>query len=326
MSFAQTTFADTLARASIAGPSVVAIGTFDGVHRGHQHLLRVLAEQGRQYHATPVVLTFHPRPIEVLRPGVVSQYLCTVEKRLALLRAAGAAVALPVEFSPALAQVSARDFCAGLVQHLGMRALVGGPDLALGHGREGTPPVLREIGAQLGFAVIVVPAQTADGTPIRSSAIHRLLGEGDVAGTGALLGRPYALPGTVVRGEGRGRRIGVPTANVAVPDRLVWPADGVYAVYFEVGGRRWPGAANVGVRPTFDGERRSLEVHLLDFDGELYGQSVTVEFVARLRPEQRFPGIDALVAQIREDIRQTRAFLQPSRPVSPAAESPASSP
>jgi riboflavin kinase / FMN adenylyltransferase len=307
---------ETLARAGIAGPSVVAVGTFDGVHLGHQRLVRELAADARRLGGQAVVLTFHPRPIEVLRPGTPSFYLCSLERRKALLRASGADAVVVIEFTRELSQTSAADFVTALVQHLGMRELVGGPDLALGHKRQGTPEVLGAIGKRLGFDVRIVGGLEIGDEVVRTTTIQRLVSEGELDRASRLLGRRHSVEGTVGPGAGRGRTIGIPTANVAVPERMVLPANGVYAVFFHVGGQRYGGAANLGVRPTFAGEGRSLEVHLLDFTGDLYGQLAEVEFVARLRPEQRFPGVEALVAQISEDIRRSRDILEPE-PESP---------
>jgi riboflavin kinase/FMN adenylyltransferase len=310
MSSGQTAFEASLQAAAISGPTAITIGTFDGVHLGHQHLVRAVAARARDLGATPVVITFQPRPAEVLRPDLPPRYLMSLADRERYLRAAGAAKVVVVPFTRELSQTSAADFARALTTHLHMRALLGGPDLALGRGREGTPDVLRHLGRQLGFTVDVVPGLTVDGEGVRSSVIHRLLQEGDVDRAWRLLGRPYALSGTVVHGEGRGRTIGVPTANVAVPESMTLPANGVYAVRVEVNGRRFGGAANLGVRPTFNGQTRSLEIHLFDFSGDVYGQPMCVEFIARLRPEQRFQSVGELVQQIQADLQRAREILE----------------
>ncbi|MGH2457699.1 MAG: riboflavin kinase, partial [Chloroflexota bacterium] len=181
--------------------------------------------------------------------------------------------------------------------------------LALGRGRAGTPGVLADLGARLGFTVSIAATREADGEVVRSSLIHRVISEGDVSRAAALLGRRYRVEGRVVRGDGRGRSIGVPTANVAVADQLLVPGHGVYAVNFFEGGHRWAGAANVGTRHTFDGVGRTLEVHLLDFAGDLYDKPCEVEFVERLRPEQRFGSVGDLVNQIHRDVEDARRIL-----------------
>jgi riboflavin kinase/FMN adenylyltransferase len=217
-------------------------------------------------------------------------------------------VAIP--FTAELASVSAEAFVGALVEEIGMRLLVGGPDLALGHGRQGTPEFLRSVGDRLGFSVDIVEACKIDGHVVRTSAIREALTVGDLSRASMLLGRNYAVEGDVVRGVGRGRTIGVPTANLRTPVNIVLPANGVYAVRFRVDDQTYGGAANLGVRPTFDGIGRSLEVHLLDFSGDLYGRNCQVEFIELLRPEQRFPSVDQLVQQIKKDIEDARRVVK----------------
>jgi riboflavin kinase/FMN adenylyltransferase len=213
-------------------------------------------------------------------------------------------------FTQELSAVTAEAFVEALVSDLEMRLLVGGPDLALGRGRAGTPDLLRPIGLRLAFAVEIVDGYALDGQIVRTSAIREALMVGDLSLAARLLGRLYAIDGTVVRGVGRGRTIGVPTANVRSPDNVVLPGNGVYAVKFRVDKQTYYGAANLGVRPTFDGIGRSLEVHLLDFSGNLYDCSCQVEFIQRLRPEKRFASVDELVQQIQKDIADARRILE----------------
>ena len=303
------TLPEALSAVRPLGSTVVTVGTFDGVHLGHRQLIGATTRQARLIEATSVALTFRRRPAEVLRPDLPSVYLCSLEERCLRLRDAGIDSVIVVEFTPDMAQLSAEDFTRTLVDNVGMRELVGGPDLALGHRREGTVSVLRDIGSRLRFSVTQVPELLVDGEPVRTSAVRRALEAGNVSRIDRILGRRYSVGGKVVRGDGRGRIIGVPTANVAVDETLALPSNGVYAVFFHVGGSRWPGAGNLGLRPTFDQKTRSLEIHLLDFEGDLYGQMVTVEFVERLRPEARFGGVAELVAQIGRDIQGAREVL-----------------
>jgi len=305
------TLPEVLETASTRGPSVVTLGTFDGVHRGHQHLIGQLAREARSRHETAVVLTFYPRPAEVLRPESAPPYLCSIEQRCAWLREAGAEHVVVIPFDLALSRMGAEEFCSHLVAGLGMRRLVGGPDLALGQGRAGTPDVLREIGGRLGFDLSIVPAFEVEGEVVHTRVIRKALEEADLDRAGRLLGRRFSVDGEVVHGEGRGRTIGIPTANVATSPKLVLPANGVYAVEVEVAGQRYAGAANLGTRPTFSGQTRSLEIHLLDFSGDVYSQACRVDFVARLRAEQRFPSIAELVEQIHRDFASARELLQP---------------
>jgi riboflavin kinase/FMN adenylyltransferase len=303
------TLAESLVGAGINGPTVVSVGTFDGVHVGHRHLIEETARRARAHTAKALALTFSPRPAEILRPAASSLYLCSVDERCRRLREAGADSVVVIEFNWDIAHLSAEHFTRSLVQDVGMRELVGGPDLTLGRNREGTVPILRELGERLGFDVAIVSEFALDGEPVRTSSIRAALEAGDVIGISRILGRRYSVEGTVVRGEGRGRTIGIPTANVSVDEKIALPSNGVYAVYFYENGQRRPGAGNLGVRPTFDRQTRSLEIHVLDFDGDLYGQKVTVEFVRRLRPEVRFAGVAELVAQINRDVEEARSEL-----------------
>lgn len=304
------TLPDALRNARVEGPSAVAVGTFDGVHRGHQLLLGALVERARALGGPAVVVTFHPRPVEVLRPGVPSLYLGTLDRRVRLLKQAGADLVVPVPFTADLAQTVAEDFARALVEHLGMRELVGGPDLAFGRGREGTPDVLRRVGLRYGFDVCIVPPAEIGDDVVRSSTIQRVLAAGDVARAATLLGRPYLVEGAVVRGAGRGRQLGVPTANLAVPPNILLPANGIYAVRFSVAEKTLAGAASLGTNPTFGENPRTLEVHVLDFSDDLYGKTVEVEFIAYLRPEARFASVEDLVRQIHADVQRCREIVR----------------
>jgi riboflavin kinase/FMN adenylyltransferase len=291
--------------AGVVTRSVVAVGTFDGVHRGHQALLNAMRREAEARGARVAVVTFDPPPRMVLRPDPAYQLLTSLDERVELLRRFGADEVVVQTFDMALAARSAEQFCRDLVERVGMVTLVGGPDLALGHRRHGTPEELREIGGRLGFDVVLLDQLTVGGEPIRSGAIRRALRAGELAHANELLGHPATLAGTVVHGDHRGRTIGVPTANLDVPPERLVPAHGVYAVRAD--GK--PGVMNVGTRPTVDGTRRTIEVHLLDWEGDLYGRELRVELVERLRDEQRFASLDALVEQIGLDAQAARRAL-----------------
>ncbi len=310
--------------ARLPGPTFLTIGNFDGVHRGHQALLRRLLEAKAQSglaEARTAVMTFDPHPLQVLRPEAPVRLLTTPEERMEMMAELGMDVGIIQPFTRELAELSPEAFVQMLVDHLGLAGLVVGPDFALGRGRRGTVEVLRELGQRHGFQVHVVHPITWQGQEVRSFTLRQLIQSGEVAQAMALLTRPYRLKGTVVRGDGRGRQIGVPTANLRVDPLRLLPGDGVYATWTWVGGppgegHSFPSVTNIGVRPTVDGRGgRQVEVHLLDFpppgqDGDLYGQELTVEFIARLRDEQRFPSLDALVAQIRRDVERARDVLR----------------
>jgi riboflavin kinase / FMN adenylyltransferase len=300
-----------LATLSAAEPVVLTIGKFDGVHLAHQQLVNSLVERARAVGAQSAVLTFDPHPDEVLRPERTIRYLTTINERAALLNELGVQMMIVLPFSPALAQMSAEQFMAMLCDHVRLRELWVGPDFRLGHKAQGTVPVLREIGERLGYAVHVIPQWTLDGEAVSSTAIRALLAEGRVAEVPHYLGRPFSVQGPVVRGDQRGRTIGFPTANVAFAPKHMLPADGVYVCRVRLlDGRRDFGAVtNLGVRPTFGVLARTLEAHLFDCNEDLYGQAVRVTFLERLRGEQKFNGIDELVAQIGRDAAAARAWL-----------------
>ncbi|HWG81321.1 MAG TPA: bifunctional riboflavin kinase/FAD synthetase [Stellaceae bacterium] len=304
---------DTVAAAERG--AVVAIGNFDGVHLGHQ---AVIGEAGRiaRAHGVPhAVLTFEPHPRRVFRPDDPPFRLTPFRAKSRHLEALGVDLLFTLHFDHAFAQRSAADFIESvLVRNLGVRHAVVGYDFVFGHRRGGTPPLLQARGAELGFGVSVVAPMTAQGGAVYSSTrIRELLGAGQPREAAALLGRFWEIEGRVERGEARGRTIGFPTANLMLDDYLR-PAAGVYAVRVgidEGGGTLWhDGVANLGRRPTFGGSDLRLEAHLFDFDHDLYGRHLRIALIEHLRPERKFPGIDALKAQIAADAAQARALLQ----------------
>jgi riboflavin kinase/FMN adenylyltransferase len=290
----------------------LTIGVFDGVHTGHQILIRDLTAAAHQQGAPAVVLTFHPHPVETLRGPVRSFYLSTLEERAAFIEPLGVDLLITHPFIQKTAETSARDFVLELRERIGLEQLWVGADFALGHNREGTVPVLRELGKELGFEVKTVAAVESGGEVVSSSRIRSLLTEGDVAAAASLLGRNYALSGAVVSGAKRGHSIGIPTANLALDEKRAVPATGVYVTRAHLGGRAWGAVTNIGLRPTFEDGTPSpiVETHILDYDGgEFYDQTLRVEFIARLRAEQKFTGVEALVAQIHADIAAARKRL-----------------
>ena len=297
--------------------AVVTVGNFDGVHRGHLALVARAVAVAQTRGVPAVALTFDPHPAAVLRPDAAPGLLQSVAERVAALRAAGLDDVVVRRFDAALAALTPDEFVADvLVGELGAVAVVVGENFRFGRRAAGDAAGLREMCAAVGVAVEVVPLVGEDGAVVSSSALRAALAAGDVAAVTEGLGRPYALAGEVVRGDGRGRTIGVPTANVAVDPARALPGDGVYACRVtgtDAGGARVAGPAvvNVGRRPTFDGVGRTVEAHLLDGppDLDLYGGRLRLEPVARIRGEQRFDGPEALVARIREDVAEARRIL-----------------
>ena len=301
---------EELRRGCPPGDHALSIGVFDGVHRGHAALIGGMLEQAAARRLTGGVITFHPSPITVLRPEVTLSYLESLERRVELLQGLGVAFVTVVPFTSELAQCSAEEFARVLVEDAGMRLLVVGENFALGRGREGTPERLREIGEQLGFELVTAPLVEHGGERVSSTVVRSALSEGAMERVTALLGRPYTLRGPVLRGEERGRDIGFPTLNLGVsPDRAL-PADGVYVTRARAAaGREFQACTNIGTQPTFEGKRRRVETHLLDFEGDLYGEVVSIELLKRLRAEQKFDGVDALVTQIGRDVDATRQYF-----------------
>ena len=300
---------EELRRAAPGRPCAVTIGKFDGVHRGHQHIVAQLLEQARKRDLASVVVTLHPNPITVLRPGTLITYLCSLEERVALLHGLGVDSVGVLSFTSELAQLSYRDFAGLLVDELDLRLLLIGPDFAVGRGREGTAEALRAYGSERGFEVAIVSRLDERGGKVGSGSVREALAQGDMEGVRELLGRPFALRGPVVRGAERGRTIGFPTANISVAPDLAIPAHGVYVTRAYVGESAMPSATNIGRRPTFDETRPTIEVHVLDFEGDLYERELRIELLHRVRNEQRFSGIDELVAQIGRDVDATRAYF-----------------
>lgn len=299
-----------LEQATLPGPSHVTIGGFDGVHRGHQYLIGRMVGAAREAGRLAVALTFDPHPGAVLGRSPAAA-LSTVEERAALLDRLGVDLLAVLPFTPALAGTSAARFVDLLRRRLGMIELWAGPDFALGHRREGNIAYLQRLGAEQGFAVQVVEPLRWGGEVVSSTRIRAALTAGDVAEANGCLGRPYHLSGVVVRGRGLGCSLGIPTANLEPPAGRLIPANGVYAclAHTERSGT-WPAVVNVGVRPTIAADHLTVEAHLLDFEGDLYGQPLGLDFLARLRDEEVFPSLNALVAQIRRDIAQARDIIR----------------
>lgn len=288
----------------------LTIGVFDGIHRGHQAILRQLAAGAHANSAPAVLLTFDPHPAVVLA-GRELKLLTTPDERAELAAALGLDAVVTYPFDRAVSEMSARDFMARLKDHLGLNHLLVGYDFALGKNREGNAQRLAELGRELNYSVAVVDALSDESGVISSTEIRKLVSVGSVDAAANLLGREYALSGPVVHGDGRGRRINIPTANIHYPDSKLLPANGIYACRARIGADLWAAATNIGFNPTFTPDKRTVnvEAHILDFDRDLYGQELKLEFIARLRDEMKFDSVDALLKQIHADIAQTRKIL-----------------
>ncbi|MBQ1049338.1 bifunctional riboflavin kinase/FAD synthetase [Micromonospora sp. C51] len=294
------------------GRSVVTIGVFDGVHKGHQATIGHAVDRARELGVQSVVVTFDPHPAEVVRPGSHPAVLTEPSRKAELIEALGADVLCVIPFTPEVSRLSAEAFVHDvLVEHLHAALVVVGENFRFGHRAAGDVALLERLGRTFGFAVEGAPLVAAAGTVFSSTYIRSCVDAGDVTAAADALGRPHRLEGVVVRGDQRGRELGYPTANLLCHRHAAVPADGVYAARMIRRGRRQPLAAavSIGTNPTFSGRERRVEAYVLDFDGDLYGERLALDFVAHLRGQTRFDSIEPLIAQIAQDVERTRRVL-----------------
>jgi riboflavin kinase/FMN adenylyltransferase len=290
--------------------AVATVGFFDGVHLGHQSVFRRTVDAARARGLSVVAVTFDRHPREILTPGQEPRLLTTLERKAELIAACGIDLLLVLAFDRAFSQWPAEQFVDRvLVDGLGARHVVVGANFTFGHKAAGTLAVLQELGASRGLTAEGVELLVLEGRPVSSSSIRAALADGELDWPTIALGRRFAVEGTVVAGAGRGRDLGFPTANLEVPERMLLPGEGVYAGRAFVAGGAYRAAVNIGTNPTFGGEPLHLEAFLLDFDGDLRGEAVTVEFWARLRDEARFASVEGLIAQIAVDVDRTRRLV-----------------
>jgi riboflavin kinase / FMN adenylyltransferase len=289
---------------------VITIGNFDGVHYGHQVLFRNVKNWARQLHGEALVMTFHPHPLEVLFPGKGPARITTHERKLELIAENDMDAVIVIPFTKEFARISARSFVEDLlVGKIGIKGIVVGYDYRFGREREGNIDYLQEMGSEFGFEVRTLSGIMMEEAVVSSTAVRQLIQEGNIPEINKLLGRSYDISGPVITGRGRGGRlIGFPTANIRMSDQSPL-RPGVYVVQVEGDGKTYGGAANMGYNPTFGDTPFSLEVHILDFDRDIYGETITVRFRERLRDEQRFSSVDELIAQIKKDVDMTREIL-----------------
>lgn len=292
-----------------ARPSAVALGVFDGVHIGHRAILGTAVAHAREAGMPAVACTFDPHPMEVLQPGRAPLAITTLDERLALIEGCGLDAAVVLPFTRELAAMEPEAFVKdALVTRLGARAIVVGFNHRFGRGARGDVGMLRSLGERLGFRTHIAEPLMVEGIAVSSTEIRAALQRGDLDAAARLLGRPYTLLGSIGHGAGRGRTLGFPTANL-IPTRPVLVAPGVYACMAEVAGQKERAVVNVGVRPTFGEATLAVEAYLLDFSGDIYGQTMILTFVSRIREERRFPSVDALKAQIQADAEEARRRL-----------------
>lgn len=288
----------------------IALGTFDGVHVGHRKIIERVVETARTRNGTSVVFTFEPHPRAVLKPDRPLPTITTDEEKRAIMASLGVDVLFTLPFDNEVAKLSPVDFvCDILVKLVRPGLIVVGPNYTFGHLGKGTPELLQKLGEKFGIGVEIEPPVFVDGQMVSSTLIRKLINRGEITKANELLQRCFALSGEVVYGDGRGRGLGFPTANVALLPTTLMPADGAYAVKVLVGTRQYLGVANIGHNPTFKVNQRRLEVHILDFNAPLYGQTITVNFVQRIRDERVFAHVNELISQIDQDIVFARNIL-----------------
>jgi riboflavin kinase / FMN adenylyltransferase len=293
------------------GPSWLTIGSFDGVHIGHQAIINPLAIGAHASGASAVVLTFHPHPAVVLGKRQAPLYLTSPEERAHLLGSWGVDIVITYPFTLETANLSHITFLSLLKKHLDFQRLIVGYDFALGKNRAGDVPALEALGKKMGYTVEILAPVTGGDGPVSSSQVRQALVKGEVQEAARLLGRNFCIAGKVIHGDGRGRSIGLPTANLEIWVEQALPGPGVYACRVEVHGKTWKAVTNIGYRPTFIETPLGLhvETHLIDFDADIYGEDIRLCFVERLRAEKKFSGVTALLEQIHQDIKSARTLL-----------------
>ncbi len=301
---------DTNIYEKVLDASIITIGNFDGVHRGHSEIFKHLKQQSVERALPSVVVTFEPHPLKILSPQSAPMLITTFEQKSALIEQSGIDYLIVIPFSKELSQVPANDFvCNILCRSLGMRHIIIGHDYAFGKGREGNFNTLEQLGVLHGFTLEDLPPIGDSGVVFSSSLVRTSVTDGNMATAAHILGRFYQISGTVVHGREIGQSLGFPTANIATNNELI-PSDGVYAVMVNVDGQSVKGACNIGCNPTFGGSTRSIEVFLLDFSGRIYDHAISVQFVQRLRSVQKFSDGAALRAAIGHDVANTRLILE----------------
>ncbi len=291
------------------GRTALTIGNFDGVHRGHQQVLRRLKLAAKKEDLPATVITFEPHPVQVLYPGKGLQMIHTYKQRADLLARYGVENLVTVEFTKEVAATTAEQWVVEvMIEKLRVETLIMGYDFSFGRGGDGDAKHLIQLGRKYGFSVEQVPALVIDGRPISSSRIRRLIAAGEMALVMNLLGRPFHVTGEVIKGDGRGRQLGIPTANID-HEAAMLPHVGIYGGVVVTDGEYCPAAINVGCNPTFDQTRLHIEAHILDFEGDLYGKNIEVHFLRRLRDERKYQSADQLVAAIKKDIDNARQLF-----------------
>lgn len=290
--------------------TLLTIGVFDGIHLGHCYLLKNLIQRAKEEDLLSGVVTFDPHPQSVLHPHNQLPWLSNLKNRVKSLQELGINLVAVLSFTPEVSQLGARQFISLLKKYLRMRGLMTGPDSALGKGREGNADLLCSLGQEMGFSVETIAPFTVDGEIVSSTLIRQALAQGNMIKVENLMGHRFCLVGKVITADKRGWVLGFPTANLDMPAQQALPGNGVYATVTQVGGKQFASATNVGTRPTFEEDAKWVETHLLNYEGDLYGREIRIEFVQKLREELRFTSPEKLRAQIGKDIREVEALIE----------------
>ena len=298
-----------LANIGPQGETLLTIGVFDGVHAGHRYLLEALQQQTAEKNLLSGVVTFNPHPQSVLHPRNQLLWLSDPEDRVKSLQKLGINLVAVLTFTPEVAQLSAHEFMSLVKKHLRMRSIMVGPDFTLGRDQEGNIQLLRALGREMKFSVEVIPPYTINGEVVSSTLIRQALAQGDMEKVRRLMGHYFQIGGKIIASDRRGRILGFPTANLDIKLQQALPGNGIYATITQVDDKQFPSATNIGTRPTFGEGEKNVETHLLNYKGDLYGKEIRVEFMQKLRDEQRFPSSEELKAQIRKDILEVEAIL-----------------
>jgi riboflavin kinase/FMN adenylyltransferase len=300
--------------------SIVTIGNFDGLHLGHQELIKRIIRRAKETSSVSMVVTFRPHPLKILAPEKCPPLISIYEEKIGLFEKLGIDVLVKIPFTLDFSAMEPREFVKNvLCELLGAKEIFVGYNYRFGKGRKGDIRMLKALGEELGFVVREIDQVSLDGEVISSTRIRQLLKDGDVEHAAKLLGRRYALSGIVVKGDGRGRGLGVPTANIA-PRHAIVPSNGVYAVGLFVRDKYYSGIVNIGVRPTFDTKSLAIEVHIFDFDEDIYGEEITVYFISKMRGEKKFQNAESLIKQIHADIKAARGILAQQQERAPLSQ------
>jgi riboflavin kinase/FMN adenylyltransferase len=290
--------------------SFITIGVFDGVHLGHKHLATKLIESAIKNRKSSGIITFKNHPAAVINPRFQPDFLTSFETKLDLLKDTGVDFVSAITFDQEIADLTAKDFLRLLKNRLGMKGLVVGPDFQMGKNREADTAKLATLGSELGFDLEVVDVQTKGKNQVRSTMIRNLISNGNVKNASVMLGRKFSLEGSVITGMKRGKSLGFPTANLKINNDIARPSNGIYATVATISGVRYPAATSVGTNPTFGGKEQTVETYILDFDKNIYGQSLSISFFEKLRNEITFNGVDNLIAQIESDVSEVRKLTK----------------